>query len=73
MCVNGCVSGCASQVLFIAEWNMGTSARIAVLLGQAEIDHVNYAFQFAKSHNEVIGLKTNAKTEEHTLISRCIK
>ena len=56
MGVDGGVTGGTSQVLVLSVRNVEVSLRIAVLLGQTEIDHVDLVATLANAHEKVVGL-----------------
>jgi hypothetical protein len=49
------VTSSASQVLVLTVWDVEVSLRVAVLLGQTEINDVNLVAALADAHEEVVG------------------
>ena len=56
MGVDGGITGSTSQVLVLTVWDVEVSLGVAVLLGQAKVDHVDLVAALADAHEEVVGL-----------------
>lgn len=56
MSVDGSITGSSSQVLVLTVWDMEVSLRVAILLGQTEINDIDLVTTLADAHEEVIRL-----------------
>lgn len=56
MGVDGGVTGGTSQVLVLSVRDVEVSLRVAVLLGETEINHVDLVAALADAHEEIVGL-----------------
>ena len=54
--VDGSITSRASQVLVLSVWDVEVRLRVAVLLGQTEVNNVDLVTTLANSHQEVVGL-----------------
>lgn len=54
--VDGSVTGSASKVLVLSVRDVEVSLRVAVLLGQTEVNNVDLVATLANTHQEVVGL-----------------
>lgn len=56
MGVNTGVASSAGEVLILAVGDVQVSARVAIALGQTEVDEVDYVAALSQAHQEVIRL-----------------
>ena len=56
MCVNRSIASCSREVLVLSVGDMEVGLRIAVLLSETKVDHIDLVPTLANTHQEVVRL-----------------